>query len=77
MPLASLIKLLGTRRRELELNNNEKIIVNNYKRPMLNFQSRLKKKNGKFRRGGLLTSIVKFEISPVEAMPTSSLSILP
>jgi len=60
MPLASLIKLLGTRRRELELNNNEKIIVNNYKRPMLNFQSRLKKKNGKFRRGGLLTSIVKW-----------------
>jgi len=44
---------------------------------MLDFQSMIKKKNDNFCSGGLLTSIVKFEISPVEAMPTSSLSILP
>jgi hypothetical protein len=30
MPLASLIKLCGTRRRESELNNNEQIININY-----------------------------------------------
>jgi hypothetical protein len=38
MPLASLIKLCGTRRRESELINNEQIIDNNYKWLMINYK---------------------------------------